>query len=132
MEVQIRPTYEGFFFTPFISSGASTLSFSSTAICQRLEQREGLVCDGLCSILGSKRAFFGDAVFWWRVQDVAANLPSVCVGAMSTGREVVEEVGQFVQCSGGESLFSLTSQRCSRSLGTAQAAALRGQQQTDV
>lgn len=34
------------------------------------------------------------------MHDVAANLPSACVGAMSTGREVVEEVGQFLQCSG--------------------------------
>lgn len=101
MGIQIRPIYEGFlFFTPFISAGVSTVIFSSTAICQRLSQREGSVCDGLCSILGSKRAFSGDSVLWWRVQDVAANLPSACVGEMSTGREVVEEVGQFMQCSG--------------------------------
>lgn len=101
MEVQIRSICEGFFLSPFINSGVSTHFFPpSTTICQRLSQREGSVCDGLCSILGSKRAFFGDAVLWWRVQDVAANHPSACVGEMSTGREVVEEVGQFVQCSG--------------------------------
>lgn len=80
--------------------GFPHLFFSSTAICQRLSHRAGLVCDRLCSILGSQRAFFGDTVLGWRVQDVAANLPSACVGEMSTGREVVEEAGQFVQCSG--------------------------------
>lgn len=91
----------GFSFLHLLSVlGFPQLFFSSTAICQRLSQREESVCDGLCSILGSKRAFSGDSVLWWRVQDVAANLPSACVGEMSTGREVVEEVGQFMQCSG--------------------------------
>lgn len=55
------PRMRVFFFMPFISSGVSTLFFLSTAVRQRLGQREGLVSDGLCSILGSKRAFCGDA-----------------------------------------------------------------------
>lgn len=100
MGVQIRPIYEGFFFSPFISSGVSTLFFPFTAICPRLSHREGSVCDGLCITLGSKRAFFGDTVLWWKIQDVAANLPSACVGEMSTGREVVEEVGSLFSAQG--------------------------------
>ena len=83
--------------------------FSSAAVCQRLGQREGSGCDGLCSVLGSKKAFFGDAAHQWRVQDLAADLPGVCcgcVGAISTGREVVEKAVHFVQRSAWVNLSS--------------------------
>lgn len=132
MGVQIRPIFEGFFFSPFISFGVSTLFFPLLLLFVK-----GSVTGKAQSVMGSaspwraKGLFLVTQSFGGRYRMWLPTFPVPVWVRCPQGERWWRKLGV---CSvlRGESLFSMTSQRCSHSLGTARAAALWGQPQTDV
>jgi len=96
---------------PDVISGVSILLFPLVLLVKGSVRGRGRGMMGSAVILGSKKAFSGDAAQRWRVREPAAGLPGVCCGCVGGG--VRRERGGGESCALGAALggVNLSSRR---------------------